>query len=131
MRPTPRRAQTERLLVQAKNLYTSLSDANATVATGLLSGGLEPATSRQRYQRDLVVASDALSALTREAGTAATARAALGTIADQLPVYSGLVETARANNRLGFPIGAAYLRQAASAMTTHASGGRPSLHDRG
>ena len=35
------RSQTEPLLVQAKNLYTSLSDANATVATGLLSGGVE------------------------------------------------------------------------------------------
>jgi len=30
------RSQTEPLLVHAKDLYTSLSDANATVATGLL-----------------------------------------------------------------------------------------------
>ena len=123
------RSQTEPLLVQAKNLYTSLSDANATVATGLLSGGLEPAANRARYLGDLVVACNALSALTREAGTAANAPAALGTIADQLPIYSGLIETARANNRLGFPIGAAYLRQAASLMTSaDASRGRPSLH---
>ena len=56
--------------------------------------------------------------MTREAGTAASAPAALGTIADQLPVYSGLIETARTNNRLGYPIGAAYLRQAASLMTS-------------
>jgi len=112
------RSQTEPLLVHAKNLYTSLSDANATVATGLLSGGSEPATSRQRYERDLVRASGALSALTREARPGATATAALGTIADRLPTYSGLVETARANNRLGFPIGAAYLRDAASLMTS-------------
>ena len=62
------RSQTEPLLVQAKNLYTSLSDANATVATGLLSGGVETAAKRNRYLGDLVVASGALSALTREAG---------------------------------------------------------------
>ena len=111
------RGQTEPLVVQAKKLYTSLSDANATVATGLLAGGLEPAASRQRYQEDLLVAGNALSALTQKAGTAPGAAAALSTISDQLPVYSGLVETARANNRLGFPIGAAYLRDAATKMT--------------
>ena len=112
------RSQTEPLLVQAKNLYTSLSDANATVATGLLSGGVETAANRNRYLGDLVVASNALSALTRQAGTAANAPAALGTIANQLPIYSGLIETARANNRLGFPIGAAYVRQASLLMTS-------------
>ena len=112
------RSQTEPLLVQATNLYTALSDANATVATGLLSGGLETAAKRQRYLNDLGIASGALSTLTREAGTAANAPAALGTIADELPTYSGLIETARANNRFGFPIGAAYLRQAALRMTS-------------
>jgi hypothetical protein len=30
----------------------------------------------------------------------------------ELPVYSGLIETARANNGQGFPVGAAYLREA-------------------
>jgi hypothetical protein len=43
---------------------------------------------------------------------------ALGTIANQLPMYSGLVESARANSRQGFPIGAAYLRQAIVVSTT-------------
>jgi len=112
------RSQTEPLLVQAKNLYTSLSDANATVAAGLLSGGVETAQKRNRYLNDLATASGALSTLTREAGTAGNAPAALGTIADELPMYSGLIETARANNRLGYPVGAAYLRQAALLMTS-------------
>jgi predicted hotdog family 3-hydroxylacyl-ACP dehydratase len=112
------RSQTEPLLVQAKNLYTSLSDANATVATGLLSGGVEAAANRNRYLGDLAVVSTALSTLTRAAGTAGNASAALGTIADQLPTYSGLIETARTDNRLGFPIGAAYVRAAALLMTS-------------
>ena len=112
------RTGTEPLLVQAVNLYTALSDANATVATGLLAGGLEPPAKRARYLHDLGVASGALTALTREAGASSTPPAALGTVADRLPVYSGLVETARANNRQGFPIGAAYLRQAAALLTT-------------
>jgi hypothetical protein len=110
------RTGTEPQLVHAVNLYTALSDANATVATGLLAGGLEPAAKRARYLHDLRVASESLSALTREAGTSAGS-AALQTVTDQLPVYSGLVETARANNRQHFPIGAAYLRQAAGLLT--------------
>jgi hypothetical protein len=112
------RLQTEPLLAQAASLYTALSDANATEATALLSGGLEPPLKRSRYQADLRIASDALATLTREAGTSASARAALNMIANQLPVYSGLVESARANNRQGFPIGAAYLRQAVLLSTT-------------
>jgi hypothetical protein len=111
------RTGTEPLLIHAVNLYTALSDANATVATGLLAGGLEPPLKRARYLADLRVASESLTALTREAGTSAGASAALRTVANQLPVYSGLVETARANNRQGFPIGAAYLRQAAGLLT--------------
>ena len=41
---------------------------------------------------------------------------AIAAIAASLPVYSGLVETARANNRQGFPVGAAYLRDASNLM---------------
>lgn len=105
------RTSTEPLLVHAVKLYTALSDANATVATGLLSGGLEVGSSRLRYAHDLQVATSALTALTRGAGTPA-AQADLGTIADLLPTYTGYVESARANTRQGFPVGAAYMRQA-------------------
>jgi hypothetical protein len=110
------RSQTEPLLAHAANLYSALSDANATEATALLSGGLEPPAKRARYLADLRVASNALSTLARESGTSATG--ALNTIADQLPVYSGLVESARANSRQGFPVGAAYLRAAVLVSTT-------------
>lgn len=112
------RTDTEPLLVHAVNLYTALSDANATVATGLLAGGLEPPAKRARYVRDLLVATRSLTALARETGTSARAPVALGAVADELPVYSGLVETARANSRQGFPVGAAYLRQAAGLLTS-------------
>ena len=39
-------------------------------------------------------------------------------ISAQLATYTGLVESARANNRQGFPIGSAYLREASSLMQT-------------
>jgi hypothetical protein len=107
---------TEPLLVTAEGLYASLSDADATAATTFLTGGLEPPARRARYASDVRAASGQLATLARQAGGSAQTRAAVGTLATQLPVYSGLVETARTNNRQGFPVGAAYLRQASTLM---------------
>jgi hypothetical protein len=111
------RTQTEPLLVQAVTLYDSLSDANATATATFLTGGLESAQRRAHYLQDLRLATGSLTTLTREVTGSGRARAAVRTIADQLPVYSGLVESARANNLQGFPVGAAYLRQASGLLT--------------
>jgi hypothetical protein len=110
------RTATEPLLGQAVALYGALSDAEATVTTTFLTGGLEPPARRARYLRDLRVAGDALAALARDAGTAAGAQGAVRTITEELPIYAGLVESARAANLQGFPVGAAYLREAASVL---------------
>ena len=63
-------------------------------------------------------ASNSLASLTRQVGTAAGARDSVATIAAQLPIYAGLIEAARANNRQGLPVGAAYLRQASNLLDT-------------
>ncbi len=107
---------TEPLLVTAEGLYASLSDADATAATTFLTGGLEPPARRERYAGDVRAASGEFATLAQQAGGSAQARAAVRTVARQLPVYSGLVETARADNRQGFPVGAAYLRRASMLM---------------
>jgi hypothetical protein len=105
----------EPLMVAADGLYASLSDADATAATTFLRGGTEPADLRARYLADLRRASVQLAGLGRrvQGSSGAGAVAAIGA---QLPVYSGLIETARANNRQGFPVGSAYLRQASDTM---------------
>ncbi len=108
--------QTEPLLVESEGLYASLSDADATAATTFLTGGLEPIGRRQRYVEDLQSASRQLATLTQQVGGSSRARGAVLAITTQLPVYSGLVDTARADNRQGFPVGAAYLRQASTLM---------------
>ena len=110
------RSQTE-VLIQAMDLNTAFSTAAATATATFLSGGLEPPARRAAYLANLTRASDALAALAREAGDSAQARAAVRTVVDQLPVYTGLVEAARADNRQGQPVGAAYLRQASSLLT--------------
>jgi len=109
-------AQTEPLLFEADGLYASLSDADATAATTFLRGGIESGTRRRRYLNDLRSATSQLTTLTRQVRNSPVAEAAVSTISARLPIYSGLIETARANNRQGFPVGAAYLRQASDLM---------------
>jgi hypothetical protein len=103
------------LVVAAQDLYRSLSDADATAANAFLIGSPEPPELRERYQADLANASAALATLS-SGSTEEPAAGAVATISIQLPIYSGLVETARAYNRLGLPIGAAYLREASGVM---------------
>ena len=101
----------EPVMVGAQRLYAGLSDADATAATTFLRGGAEPPALRARYVAQLRTASLQLADLGRrvEGSDEAAAVAAVGA---DLPLYSGLMETARANNQQGFPVGAAYLRQA-------------------
>jgi hypothetical protein len=103
------------LVVAAQDLYRALSDADATVASAFLLGGAEPAELRTRYQEDLAAASDSLVRLAAGV-TAAAADQPLRQISANLPVYTGLVETARALNRQQLPLGAAYLREASALM---------------
>jgi hypothetical protein len=107
----------EPLSLDAQRIYGALSDADATEAAAFLSGGLEPFSLRNQYQADIQQAAHELAAAAAAAGHSAAARR-LATLAAGLPVYTGLIETARADNRLGLPLGAAYLREASAFMRT-------------
>lgn len=102
------------LSVHAQNLYRSLSDADAMAASAFLTNGVEPPALRQRYLDDIAQATTALSIALRDADDRAAAK--LTVLANQLPVYTGLVETARSYNRQGLPLGGAYLREASGLM---------------
>ncbi|MFD2416773.1 hypothetical protein [Amycolatopsis pigmentata] len=108
------------LSVAAEEIYRSLSDADATANSAFLSGGLEPVETRQRYESGVAQAASALAfaIAAREPADITAPGSPLATIAQQLPVYTGLVETARANNRMGLPLGAAYQREASTLMRT-------------
>jgi hypothetical protein len=103
------------LSVDAQTLYRELADADATAATAFLSDGGESAALRTRYLDDIAQASAALSVATRYAEDEQDTQR-LRLIADRLPVYTGLVETARSYQRLGVPLGGAYLREASGLM---------------
>lgn len=47
-------AAREPLTLDAQQIYRGLSDADATAASAFLSGGLEPAAARQRYDADIL-----------------------------------------------------------------------------
>jgi hypothetical protein len=101
----------------AAELYRSLADADAMATSGFVSGGQEPAEVRARYDRDIA---DASARLVHAAGLLPAddpAAPAVATISAQLPVYSGLVESARTYNRLGLPLGQSYLDSASRLMT--------------
>lgn len=109
--------RTEPLANSAQNLYGALSVADAAASTAFIAGGLEPRDVRDRYTQaignagtELIRASDGLAVSDDEA------RTVLMEIGAGLPVYTGLVETARANNRSGNPVGAAYLGEASTQM---------------
>jgi hypothetical protein len=105
---------TEPLLVSAESIYTALADADATAAQAFLSGGLPPTAQTQRYKDDIARAGTQLAAAAAKAGDSGPAADAISALSTQLPVYTGLVEAARANNRQGFPVGASYLAQASA-----------------
>ena len=109
-------AKTEDLLVAAVDLSASLSDAHAIAALSFLVGGPEPAVSRRSYARALATAGVGLADLARDAGSSPASAAAVRRITRELPVYAGLIDSARANNRRGFPVGSAYLRRASKTM---------------
>lgn len=109
--------ETEPLANSAQNLYSALSVADAAAATAFISGGLEPVAVRDQYTQSVGEASAAL--VQASAGLDFSNPAdhdALTTISTDLTVYTGLIETARANNRVGNPVGTAYLSEASQLM---------------
>jgi hypothetical protein len=127
-------AVSEPLSLDAEQIYQSLSDADATAANAFLFGGFEPAAARQRYNADIAEAAIRIQAASALVGSSAArtqlpgklstqasaAGSAIGddlaTLSAGLPVYTGEVETARADNRLLLPLGAAYLQEASALL---------------
>ncbi len=126
-------AVSEPLSLDAEQIYQSLSDADATAASAFLVGGLEPAADLQHYNADITQAAIRIEAASALLGSSAartqlpghlnkasTAGSATGddlaTLSAGLPVYADEVGTARADNRIGYPLGAAYLREASNLL---------------
>jgi hypothetical protein len=102
----------EPLALDAQQIYHDLSDANDTAATAFLVGGLQPFSLVNRYNADVKAASAAIERATALGGGSPD----LVTLSSNLPAYADEIGTARAESRLGYPLGAAYLREASNQM---------------
>lgn len=111
------RANSEPLADTAQVLYSSLSIADASATSAFLAGGVEPPDLRARYDDAIRRATTALVAASNgvSSGDVATITL-LAQMSNRLADYVRQVDTARANNRAGNPLGVAYLGQASGLM---------------
>ncbi|MEU4623735.1 hypothetical protein AB0G04_27665 [Actinoplanes sp. NPDC023801] len=106
------RDRAQPLLAEAETVYSSLADADTTAAQAFITGGLEPPGLTRRYDEKLAAAATALTSAARRVPADGEAAEAIRSIATGLGDYTALVATARALNRQGKPVGAAYLSTA-------------------
>lgn len=99
-------------LISVQEIRSAVIEADSIATTSFLKGGLERAEQRARYEERLATAASSLALLSD--GLSGGSLAQLTSASSTLDVFSGLVEQARANNRQGFPVGAAYQRQASA-----------------
>jgi CHASE3 domain sensor protein len=118
-------SQSGRLSVAALQLYQALSQADATAASSYLTGGTPSQEMNDTYREAMRDATVALATAAGEVKSPADVEL-VAQLNARLPVYAGLVETARTFNRLGEPVGATYQEQASTLMREEML---PSAHD--
>lgn len=110
--------QSEPLAHAAQNLYSALSVADASANTAF-SRGPDQSSAGLRRDYDDAIAQAALAGTRAAAGITDVDSPQMGdisTIQRLVPVYTGLVESARANTRQGHPVGVSYLAEASALM---------------
>ncbi|WP_424213736.1 hypothetical protein ACN20G_17570 [Streptomyces sp. BI20] len=106
------------LSADAASVYRFLADADTAASSGFLAEGTKPAEVRARYEKDIEDASRLLLKAAANTDADESSRQEIDLLGRELPRYTGLVETARANNRQNLPLGGAYLRYANERMST-------------
>jgi hypothetical protein len=98
-------------VIRIQDLKVDLLRADALATNAFLVGGLEPNAQRAAYDDALAGAS---TAITAAAEAQPADQAALAELSSLVLRYGSDMEVARANNRQGLPVGAAYLREASA-----------------
>lgn len=104
------------LSAAAADIYDALADANTAASSAFLTSGQEQEAADERYEKDIRKAAQGLVKAAAGSEPGSPAAKTVARLNELLPRYKGLVERARANNRLGYPLGGAYLRYANSVM---------------
>jgi len=105
----------EPLSLDARQMYASIADADVTITTAFLVSSAPQLAVLQHYQFDIAGASADLAKLQRGgASESQAANAALQTLVESLPVYTGYVADAESEYSLGFPLTGGSFLQVAS-----------------
>ncbi|MDO4909614.1 MAG: hypothetical protein Q3962_07200 [Corynebacterium sp.] len=108
---------TEPMANSARNLYTALSMADTAATTSFITDHGNSALLRDQYLEALASAEQSsLETASAVNSTDNEAAALLLAIEQKLSTYTGLIETARTNDRMGNPVGVAYLAEASGLM---------------
>ena len=99
-----------RQLLALQDIQVRIVHADAIASSSYLVGGQEAPVQRTAYLDEIGTAGDGLVAVSGASSAADLQQ--LSEASRLLGSYVGLVEQARANNRQGYPVGAAYQRQA-------------------
>jgi hypothetical protein len=100
----------------AAQIFRTLADADTTAATGFLQADHETTAVRDEYTSDIQTASTLLAQAAASATTADPGQRQIQQLSSQLPTYADLVGVAGADDRVGYPLGGAYLRYASGQM---------------
>jgi hypothetical protein len=103
----------ERLSLDARQMFQSVADADATITSAFLASPRPPLAQLQRYENDLATAQGDLSRLQAAGGSQATA-SALRSLSGGLSAYSGYVGEATAEYAMGYPLTGGSFLQVAS-----------------
>ncbi len=103
-------------IIGAQRIHATLADADRAEANAFLSGATEAAGPHRQYEGDIAAAMRQLEQAAEQAGGDPSVGLQIQTISVQVSEYTSLVNIARADNQQGFPVGAAYLRQASQMM---------------
>ncbi|MFP1627081.1 hypothetical protein ACLB9X_18340 [Streptomyces sp. 5K101] len=122
-------SRSQPLSADAASLYRSLADADTAASSGFLAGAEEPRDVHERYEKDVARASRLLVKAATFTESSSESGRQIAELNELLPRYTGLIETARANNRLGRPLGGAYLRFANELMAKHLLPAAQRLYD--
>lgn len=112
---------TEPMANSAHQLYSSLSQADTVATTGFVQPGLLNQQQLRLYLESVDKA--AVTAADIHSGAPAAGAAVRGQITGEvteilrsLPIYTALMERAKVNQRLGNPVGVAYMTEASAVM---------------
>jgi len=104
-------------IVTAQSVRVKLLQMDSLAAQEFLAGGAASgAQARVKYEAVRKELGEQLTVAAKNISFGRDEQTPLETLMDKVQAYNGLVEAARANNRQGFPVGAAFLRMASTML---------------